>query len=82
MLKETLNKYLSSMPPTKEALALNAAAVIFAHNHPSGPAQPSEADRVLNQRLEMALNLMDIRLLCHFIVGADEVYSFAEHAVL
>lgn len=66
----------------KAALAVNAAAVIFAHNHPSGLAQPSEADRTLTQRLKMALNLVDIRVLDHFIVGADEVYSFAEHGLL
>jgi len=66
----------------KEALAVNAAAVIFAHNHPSGLAQPSEADRVLTHRLRMALSMVDIRVLDHFIVGADEVYSFAEHCAL
>ena len=66
----------------KAALAVNGAAVIFAHNHPSGLAQPSEADRTLTQRLKMALNLVDIRVLDHFVVGADEVYSFAEHGAL
>ena len=66
----------------KTALAVNAAAVIFAHNHPSGLAQPSEADRAITSRLRSALNVVDIRVLDHFIVGADEVYSFAEHGLL
>jgi DNA repair protein RadC len=75
VLKEALNKYVSSMPPTKEALALNAAA----HNHPSGLAQPREADGIRAGRLKLALNLVDIRALGHFIVGAVDSYSFAEH---
>ncbi|HUL13009.1 MAG TPA: DNA repair protein RadC [Methylococcaceae bacterium] len=66
----------------KKALAVNAAAVIFAHNHPSGLAQPSEADKAVTHRLKMALNVVDIRVPDHFIVGAEEVYSFAEHGLL
>jgi DNA repair protein RadC len=66
----------------KTALAVNAAAVIFAHNHPSGLAQPSEADKALTHRLKMALNVVDVRVLDHFIVGAEEIYSFAEHGFL
>jgi len=67
----------------KTALACNAAAVIFAHNHPSGVAEPSEADRLITQRLRQALGLVDIRVLDHFIVGDGEhAYSFAEHGLL
>ncbi|WP_077732787.1 DNA repair protein RadC [Methylocaldum sp. 14B] len=66
----------------KAALGCNAAAVIFCHNHPSGVANPSEADRAITQRLKTALNLLDIRVLDHFIVGADAIYSFAEHGLL
>jgi len=67
----------------KLALAANAAAVILAHNHPSGIAEPSEADRQLTQKLKQALGLVDIRVLDHFIVGDDpEAYSFAEHGLI
>jgi DNA repair protein RadC len=67
----------------KTALSHNAAAVIFAHNHPSGVAEPSEADRLITQRLKQALNLVDIRVLDHFIVGdGDRAYSFAENGLL
>jgi len=63
------------------ALKKNAAAVIFAHNHPSGVAEPSLADEQITQRLKQALSLVDIRVLDHFIVG-DEVVSFAERGLL
>ena len=53
----------------KELLRLNAAAVIFAHNHPSGVSEPSEADRLITRRLRDALELVDIRVLDHFVVG-------------
>jgi DNA repair protein RadC len=66
----------------KKALAFNAAAVIFAHNHPSGVAEPSEADKHITIRLKQALNLIDIRVLDHFIVGDGEAYSFAEHGLI
>jgi DNA repair protein RadC len=66
----------------KATLACNAAAVIFCHNHPSGLAEPSEADRVITQRLKQALGLLDIRVLDHFVIGAESVYSFAEHGLL
>lgn len=66
----------------KKALAFNAAAVIFAHNHPSGVAEPSEADKHITVRLKQALNLIDIRVLDHFIVGDGEAYSFAEHGLI
>jgi DNA repair protein RadC len=65
----------------KLALKKNAAAVIFAHNHPSGIAEPSRADEQITQRLKEALSLVDIRVLDHFVVG-DEVVSFAERGLL
>lgn len=66
----------------KTALNYNAAALIFAHNHPSGIAEPSDADRRLTRRLREALALVDIRTLDHFVVGASEVVSFAERGLL
>lgn len=62
----------------KRALQLNAAALIFAHNHPSGTAEPSQCDRAITQKLKEALTLVDIRVLDHFVVGGDEVTSLAE----
>ena len=64
------------------ALDINAAAVIVAHNHPSGIAQPSEADKLLTRRLQDALNLVDVRMLDHFIIGDGETTSFAELGLL
>ena len=66
----------------KRALAHNAAAVIFAHNHPSGVAEPSGADINLTQRLKAALELVDIRVLDHFVIGDSEAVSFAERGLL
>lgn len=63
----------------KAALAHNAAAIIVAHNHPSGTPEPSQADRALTQTLKQALGLVDVRLLDHFVVAGSQVYSFAEH---
>jgi len=62
----------------KEALRLNAAAVILSHNHPSGNPEPSQADKVLTQRLKEALMLVEVRILDHVIVGGMETVSFAE----
>jgi DNA repair protein RadC len=62
----------------KSALKIGAAAVIFAHNHPSGIAEPSAADRALTERLKAALALVDIRVLDHFVVGEGAPVSFAE----
>jgi DNA repair protein RadC len=62
----------------KQALACGAAAVIFAHNHPSGVAEPSRADRHITDKLQQALGLMDIRVLDHIVVGDGEEVSFAE----
>lgn len=66
----------------KRALEHNAAAVIFAHNHPSGIAEPSHADQALTQRLKTALELVDIRVLDHFIIGDNEAVSFAERGLI
>jgi DNA repair protein RadC len=66
----------------KCALRHNAAAVIFAHNHPSGVAEPSQADRTLTDTLRRSLALVDVRVLDHFVVGRDEVASFAERGML
>ena len=66
----------------KRALEVNAAAVVFAHNHPSGIAEPSRADEMLTGALRNALDLVDIRTLDHFIVAGPLVYSFAEHGKL
>ncbi|MGO2496913.1 MAG: RadC family protein [Vibrio litoralis] len=62
----------------KRAMHHNAAALILAHNHPSGIAEPSEADRRITRRLVEAMGLVDIRILDHFVVGDGEVVSFAE----
>ena len=62
----------------KQAIHHNAAAVIFAHNHPSGIAEPSQADHNITQRLKSALELVDIRVLDHIIIGDGEIISFAE----
>jgi DNA repair protein RadC len=62
----------------KGALARNAAALALAHNHPSGEAEPSRADELLTQTLKSALNLVDVRIIDHFIVAGDKVVSFAE----
>ncbi len=66
----------------KRALARNAAAVILAHNHPSGIAEPSQADRRITERLREALELVEIRVLDHMVVGDAEVVSFAERGLL
>ena len=63
----------------KRALAHNAAAVMFCHNHPSGISLPSEADRTLTQRLTEALDLIEVRVLDHFIVGEGQPLSMVEH---
>jgi DNA repair protein RadC len=66
----------------KRALQVNAAAVVFAHNHPSGVAEPSRADELLTTALSNALALVDIRTLDHFIVAGSQVYAFSEHGKL
>ena len=66
----------------KQALARNAAAVILAHNHPSGVAEPSQADELVTRRLREALQLVDIRVLDHMIVADNGCLSFAESGLL
>ena len=59
-----------------------AAALIFAHNHPSGVAEPSRADEALTQTLKHTLGLVDVKVLDHFVVGGDAAMSFAERGLL
>jgi DNA repair protein RadC len=66
----------------KRALHFNAAAVIFAHNHPSGVAEPSGADQTLTEALKRALGLIDVRVLDHFIIAGGSAMSFAERGLL
>ncbi|MBC3946732.1 DNA repair protein RadC [Erwinia persicina] len=66
----------------KSALRHNAAAVIIAHNHPSGLAEPSEADRHITERLNNALALVDLRLTDHLVIGSKDIVSFAERGWL
>lgn len=66
----------------KAALARNAAAVIFAHNHPSGVAQPSQADELLTRNLKEALALVEVKVLDHFIIAGNQAISFAERGLL
>ena len=66
----------------KQALRLNAAAVIISHNHPSGNPEPSRADEVLTQRLKETLALVDVRTLDHIIVAGSRTTSFAERGLL
>ncbi len=66
----------------KRALALNCAAVIFAHNHPSGVTEPSQSDQLLTDALKQALQLVDVRVLDHFIVAGTGCLSFAEKGML
>ena len=83
MFRGTLNQ--ASVYPrevVKQALAYNAAAVILAHNHPSGVAEPSRADQSLTDALKSALALVDVWILDHFVVGGTDVVSFAERGLL
>jgi DNA repair protein RadC len=66
----------------KRALHHNAAAVIFAHNHPSGIAQQSHADEMITKQLKQALDLVDVRVLDHFIVAANHTLSFSEKGLI
>lgn len=66
----------------KACLAHNASAVIFAHNHPSGCAEPSQADRLLTDALKNTLALVDVRVLDHFVITLGEPLSFAERGLL
>ena len=66
----------------KRALAHNAAAVILAHNHPSGVAEPSQSDQLLTDTLKQALSLVDVRVLDHFVVAMGKTLSFAEKGLI
>ncbi|MEO6015647.1 MAG: JAB domain-containing protein, partial [Polaromonas sp.] len=66
----------------KETLARNSAAVVLAHNHPSGTAKPSRADEALTQTLKAALALVDVRVLDHFVVTSTQAVSMAELGLL
>ncbi|MCG6985379.1 MAG: hypothetical protein LJE61_09310, partial [Thiocapsa sp.] len=66
----------------RRCLELNAAAVILAHNHPSGNATPSQADHRITQRIKETLALLEVRVLDHFVVGGGDAYSFASHGLL
>ena len=66
----------------KAALAHNAAALIRAHNHPSGVAETSQADQSISERLQETLRLVDVRVLDHIVVGSNEHVSFAERGLL
>jgi len=66
----------------KEALELNAGAVVFAHNHPSGIPEPSRADEVLTQSLKSALAMVDVRVLDHLVIGGGRAVSFSERGLL
>jgi DNA repair protein RadC len=83
MFQGTLNQ--TSVYPrevVKRALALNAGAVVLAHNHPSGVAEPSRADEFLTQSLKSALQLVDVRVLDHIVVGRGHVVSMAERGLI
>ncbi len=66
----------------KKALAVNAAAVILAHNHPSGSVEPSRADEMLTSTLKSALNLVDVKVYDHFVVAGNRALSFSERGLL
>ena len=83
MFRGTMNQ--TSVYPrevVKEALRLNAGAVIFAHNHPSGMPEPSRADEMLTKTLQEALALVDVKVLDHIIVGGTTTVSFAERGLI
>ncbi|MEO7928115.1 MAG: DNA repair protein RadC [Gallionella sp.] len=83
MFRGTLNQ--TSVYPrevVKRALALNCAALIFAHNHPSGSPEPSQSDQLLTDALKQALSLVDVRVLDHFIVAGNQTLSFAERGLI
>ncbi|MCF2909976.1 DNA repair protein RadC [Pseudoalteromonas sp. DL2-H2.2] len=66
----------------KQVLQYNAVSVMFAHNHPSGAIEPSNADRAITMKLQSALATIDVQVLDHIIVGAEGAYSFAEAGIL
>lgn len=83
MFKGTVHSTsVHARPIVQRALELNASAVIFCHQHPSGCTEPSSADRTMTQTLKAALALIDVRVLDHLIVGQGTPYSFAEAGLM
>lgn len=83
MFKGTVHSTtVHARPIVQRALELNAAAVVLAHQHPSGTTEPSNVDRMLTQHLQAALALIDVKVLDHVIVGLGTPYSFAESGLL
>ncbi|WP_307941979.1 JAB domain-containing protein [Pseudomonas mosselii] len=83
MFEGTINA--TTVPPRRvlqRCLEINSAAVILAHNHPSGNVQPSEADRAITRTLKQLLSQVDVQLLDHIIVGSGEALSFAEQGFI
>ncbi|WP_109078858.1 RadC family protein [Aggregatibacter kilianii] len=79
----TINKAMVyPLEVIKEALACNAAAIILAHNHPSGVAEPSFSDRQITNAIKQAAELLEIRVLDHFVIGKGDYFSFAEQNLL
>lgn len=66
----------------QRALHHNAAAVVLAHNHPSASTEPSQADKLITERLAQVLGMVDVKVLDHLIVGGSDIYSFAEHGLI
>ena len=66
----------------RKVLEYNAAAVILAHNHPSGKAEPSRADQTITARIQEALGFIDVRVVDHLVIGSEEVVSFAQRGLL
>ncbi|CZV55842.1 MULTISPECIES: JAB domain-containing protein [Enterobacteriaceae] len=66
----------------QRALHHNAAAVVLAHNHPSANTAPSQADKLITERLAQVLGMVDVKVLDHLIVGGSDIYSFAEHGLI
>ncbi len=82
LFKGTLNTcYVYPRTVLQRVIKLNAAAVMFAHNHPSGTSEPSQADIAITNKLTDACNTIDVQVLDHIIVGKD-CYSFAEHGLI
>ena len=83
LFRGTINSsYVHIRVIVRKALELNAAAVILAHNHPSGVAEPSSADKGITTRIKDALEVFDINVLDHFVVTANECCSFADRGWL
>lgn len=83
LFKGTINQsHVYPRVVAQACLKNNAAAIIFAHNHPSGNLMPSESDKLITRKLIKILEIIDVRVLDHFIVGKDEVYSMAQNGMM